>query len=211
MSLMICNLLYILVSLVLTGMQRYDLLDTKAPVASAFASIGQPWAVYLITIAAVAGLTSVMMVMMLGQTRIFLGMSKDGLLPRKLFGQLHPKFKTPFRSTVFIGVIIAIVAALTPIDKVSEMCSMGTLLAFSMVCIAVWILRVREPNLDRPYKTPYLPVVASLGVIANLALMSQVRIGTWYAFIIWGVLGILVYFLYSRKHSKLHPGNEDKE
>ena len=80
-----------------------------------------------------------------------------------------------------------------------------------MVCIAVWILRVREPNLDRPYKTPYLPVVASLGVIANLALMSQVRIGTWYAFIIWGVLGILVYFLYSRKHSKLHPGNEDKE
>lgn len=210
MSLMICTLLYILVSLVLTGMQRYDLLDTKAPVASAFASIGQPWAVYLITIAAVAGLTSVMMVMMLGQTRIFLGMSKDGLLPKKLFGQLHPKFKTPFRSTVFVGVIIAIVAALTPIDKVSEMCSMGTLLAFSMVCIAVWILRVREPNLERPYRTPYLPVIATLGVLANLALMSQVRIGTWYAFIVWGILGILVYFLYSRKNSNLHPGNENK-
>lgn len=211
MSLMICTLLYILVSLVLTGMQRYDMLDTKAPVASAFASIGQPWAVYFITIAAVAGLTSVMMVMMLGQTRIFLGMSKDGLLPKKLFGQLHPKFKTPFRSTVFVGLIISIVAALTPIDKVSEMCSMGTLLAFSMVCIAVWILRVREPNLERPYRTPYLPVVATLGVLANITLMSQVRIGTWYAFIAWGILGILVYFLYSRKHSKLHPGNEDKE
>jgi APA family basic amino acid/polyamine antiporter len=208
MSLLICTVLYILVSLVLTGMVKYDTLDIKAPVASAFSSIGQPWAVYIITIAAVAGLTSVMMVMMLGQTRIFLGMAKDGLLPRNLFGSVHPKFKTPFKSTILVGAIISIIAAFTPIDKVSEMCSMGTLLAFSMVCLAVWILRVREPNLERPYRTPYLPVIATLGIAANILLMLQVRVGTWYTFIAWGVLGILVYFLYSRKRSNLHPGNE---
>jgi basic amino acid/polyamine antiporter, APA family len=210
MSLLICTLLYILVSLVLTGMVKYDALDLKAPVASAFSTIGQPWAVYIITIAAVAGLTSVMMVMMLGQTRIFLGMAKDGLLPRKLFGTLHPKFKTPYRSTMVVGGVISLVASFTPIDKVSEMCSMGTLLAFSMVCLAVWILRVKEPGLERPYRTPYLPVIASLGIISNLILMSQVRIGTWYAFIGWGLLGIVVYFVYSRKNSNLHPGNETK-
>jgi APA family basic amino acid/polyamine antiporter len=210
MSLLICTVLYILVSLVLTGMVKYDSLDLKAPVASAFSAIGQPWAVYIITIAAIAGLTSVMMVMMLGQTRIFLGMSKDGLLPKKMFGKLHPKFKTPYRSTILVGAIISIIAAFTPISTVSEMCSMGTLLAFSMVCLAVWLLRVREPNIERPYKTPYLPVVASLGIISNLVLMSQLRIGTWYAFIGWGILGILVYFLYSRKNSHLHPGNEEK-
>jgi APA family basic amino acid/polyamine antiporter len=152
-----------------------------------------------------------MMVMMLGQTRIFLGMAKDGLLPRKLFGKLHPKFKTPFRSTILVGAIIGLVAAFTPIDKVSQMCSMGTLLAFSMVCLAVWILRVKEPNIERPYKTPLLPVVASLGIISNIVLMTQLRIGTWYAFICWGVLGILVYFLYSRRNSNLHPGNEGRE
>ena len=208
MSLLICTVLYILVSLVLTGMVKYDTLDIKAPVASAFSSIGQPWAVYIITIAAVAGLTSVMMVMMLGQTRIFLGMAKDGLLPKNLFGSVHPKFKTPFKSTILVGAIVSLIAAFTPIDKVSEMCSMGTLLAFSMVCLAVWILRVREPNLERPYRTPYLPVIATLGIASNLLLMSQVRIGTWYTFIGWGILGILVYFLYSRKKSNLHPGNE---
>jgi APA family basic amino acid/polyamine antiporter len=208
MSLLICTVLYILVSLVLTGMVKYDTLDTKAPVASAFSSIGQPWAVYIITIAAVAGLISVMMVMMLGQTRIFLGMAKDGLLPKQLFASIHPQFKTPFKSTILVGAIISIIAALTPIDKVSEMCSMGTLLAFSMVCLAVWILRVREPHLERPYKTPYLPIIATLGIAANILLMLQVRKGTWYTFIAWGILGILVYFLYSRKRSNLHPGNE---
>lgn len=209
-SLLICTALYILVSLVLTGMIKYDQLDLKAPVASAFSGAGLTWAVYFITIAAVAGLTSVMLVMMLGQTRIFLGMAKDGLLPRNVFGYVHPKFKTPHRSTMLVGAIIAVVAALTPIDKVSEMCSMGTLLAFAMVCAAVWVLRVKEPDLERPYKTPALPVVALLGIGFNLFLMSRVRIGTWYTFICWGILGILVYFLYSRRRSNLHPGNEDK-
>lgn len=203
-SLVICTVLYILVSLVLTGMVKYDQLDLRAPVASAFSGVGVKWAVYLIVIAATAGLTSVMLVMMLGQTRIFLGMAKDGLLPKGIFGTIHPKFKTPYRSTILVGAIISIVAAVTPINTVSEMCSMGTLLAFSMVCLAVWILRFREPDIERPYKTPLLNLVAPLGIGFNLFLMYFVRKETWIAFLCWGALGILVYFLYSRKSSNLN-------
>lgn len=203
-SLIICTILYILVSLVLTGMVRYDSLDLKAPVAQAFADQGLTWAVYIITIAAIAGLTSVMLVMMLGQTRIFLGMAKDGLLPKNLFAAIHPTFKTPWKSTILVGIIVAIVAALTPIDKVSELCSSGTLLAFAMICGAVWLLRVREPNLERPYKTPALPVIATLGILANLYLMYNLRTDTKISFVIWCTLGLIVYFVYSRKNSNLN-------
>jgi len=203
-SLLICTFLYIVVSLVLTGMIRYDQLDLRAPVASAFSAVGLTWAVYLVTIAAVAGLTSVMLVMMLGQTRIFLGMANDGLLPRNLFGAIHPRFKTPWRSTILVGLIISVVAALTPIDKVSEMCSMGTLLAFGMICIAVWVLRVKQPNLERPYKVPMLPVVAILGAGFNLFLMTRTRHDTQVFFLIWSALGFVVYFLYSRNRSNLN-------
>lgn len=203
-SLVICTVLYILVSLVLTGMVKYNTIDLRAPVAYAFEGVGMKWAVYLVVIAATAGLTSVMLVMMLGQTRIFLGMAKDGLLPKGIFGAIHPKFKTPYKSTILVGLIVSIVAALTPINTVSEMCSMGTLLAFAMVCAAVWILRVKQPHLERPFKTPMLPVVAVLGIGFNLFLMAHVRIHTWYFFLIWGALGILVYFLYSRRKSNLN-------
>ncbi len=203
-SLVICTVLYIAVSLVLTGMVPYNELDLKAPVASAFSGAGINWATYLITIAATAGLMSVMLVMMLGQTRIFLGMAKDGLLPKKLFGALHPKFKTPYKSTILVGFIVSLVAALTPIDRVSEMCSMGTLLAFSMVCIAVLVLRVKQPDLERPYKTPWVYVIAPMGALFNFFLMTQVRENTWYAFLIWGTIGIIVYFLYSRRKSNLN-------
>jgi APA family basic amino acid/polyamine antiporter len=202
-SLVICTILYILVSLVLTGMVPFDQLDKSAPVASAFSENGITWAVFIITLAATAGLTSVMLVMMLGQTRIFLGMAKDGLLPN-FFKTLHPTFKTPHKSTFLVGGIISIVAALTPINKVSEMCSMGTLLAFAMVCVAVMILRVKKPELERPYKTPAVYLVGTLGVAFNLFLMYFVRKETWIAFIIWGIIGISVYFLYSRKKSNLN-------
>jgi len=164
----------------------------------------------LITIAAVAGLVSVMMVMMLGQTRVFLGMAKDGLLPG-IFGEIHHKFKTPFKSTLLIGLIISIVASLTPIDKVSEMCSMGTLLAFAMIALAVWVLRVKQPHLDRPFKVPFLPVIAVLGVSFNVFLMCFVRKETWVAFLIWSSIGIIVYFMYSRKHSKLNDWEREQE
>jgi APA family basic amino acid/polyamine antiporter len=202
-SLIICTVLYILVSLVLTGMVPYDQLDKSAPVASAFSENGITWAVFIITLAATAGLTSVMLVMMLGQTRIFLGMAKDGLLPN-FFKTLHPTFKTPHKSTILVGGIISIVAALTPINKVSEMCSMGTLLAFAMVCVAVMILRVKKPELERPYKTPAVYLVGTLGVAFNLFLMYFVRKETWIAFIVWGIIGITVYFLYSKRKSNLN-------
>jgi APA family basic amino acid/polyamine antiporter len=201
-SLVVCTVLYILVSLVLTGMVKYDVLDKAAPVASAFSEKGLTWAVFIITLAATAGLTSVMLVMMLGQTRIFLGMAKDGLLP-KFFRTLHPSFKTPHKSTILVGAIISVVAALTPINKVSEMCSMGTLLAFAMVCVAVMILRKKKPELERPYRAPAVYVVGSLGVGFNIFLMCFVRPETWVAFLVWGTLGIIVYFLYSKRNSNL--------
>jgi APA family basic amino acid/polyamine antiporter len=160
--------------------------------------------VYIIVIAATAGLISVMLVMMLGQTRIFLGMAKDGLLPKNMFGFIHPKFKTPSRSTILVGAIISIVAAITPINSVSEMCSMGTLLAFSMISIAVVVLRVRQPSLERPFKTPAIFIVGPLGAAFNIGLMYFVRPETWVAFICWSTLGVIVYFLYSRKNSNLN-------
>lgn len=202
-SLIICTVLYILVSLVLTGMVKYDQLDKAAPVASAFSGIGINWAVFIITIAATAGLTSVMLVMMLGQTRIFLGMAKDGLLPA-FFKNLHPNFKTPHKSTILVGAIISLVGALTPIDKVSQMCSMGTLLAFAMVCVAVMILRYKKPELERPYRTPAVYLVGCLGVAFNIFLMCFVRAETWLAFIGWGIIGIAVYFVYSKRNSNLN-------
>ena len=206
-SLVVCTILYILVSLVLTGMVRYDTLDMKAPVAAAFADVGLPWAVFIITIAAVAGLTSVMLVMMLGQSRIFLGMAKDGLLP-KFFKAIHPTFKTPWKSTILIGLIVSIVSAVTPIDKVSEMCSMGTLLAFAMISGAVLLLRYQQPNIERPYKAPAIWFVAPMGVFFNLFLMTQVQAVTFKAFLIWSTIGIIVYFVYSRGRSNLNNTQE---
>ncbi len=202
-SLVVCTVLYILVSLVLTGMVKYDTLDLKAPVAAAFADVGLPWAVFIITIAAVAGLTSVMLVMMLGQTRIFLGMAKDGLLPA-FFKTIHPEFKTPWKSTILVGFIVSVVSALTPIDKVSEMCSMGTLLAFAMISGAVLLLRYQQPDIERPYKAPLIWFVAPMGVFFNLYLMTQTQAATWKAFLIWSTLGIIVYFIYSRGKSNLN-------
>ncbi len=201
-SLIICTILYILVSLVLTGMVKYDKLDITAPVASAFSERGIGWATFIITLAATAGLTSVMLVMMLGQTRIFLGMAKDGLLPG-FFKTIHHEYKTPHKSTMLVGLIVSLVAAFTPIDKVSEMCSMGTLLAFAMVCVAVMMLRYKKPELERPYRTPAVYLVGCLGVAFNLFLMAFVRKETWTAFLIWGSIGIVVYFLYSKRNSNL--------
>jgi basic amino acid/polyamine antiporter, APA family len=206
-SLIVCTVLYILVSLVLTGMVKYDTLDMKAPVAAAFADVGLPWAVFIITIAAVAGLTSVMLVMMLGQSRIFLGMAKDGLLPN-FFKTIHPTFKTPWKSTILIGLIVSIVSALTPIDKVSEMCSMGTLLAFAMISGAVLLLRYQQPNIERPYKAPLIWFVAPMGVCFNIFLMTKAQAVTWKAFLIWSAIGVIVYFVYSKSRSNLENNND---
>ncbi|TAE90703.1 MAG: amino acid permease, partial [Runella slithyformis] len=174
-SLLICTVLYIAVSLVLTGMINYkDIVGDalKAPVAAAFEKAGMPWAVFIITAAATTGLISVMLVMMLGQTRVFLGMAKDGLLP-EFFKSIHADFKTPYKSTILVGFVVSLVAAFTPITVLGDMTSFGTLFAFAMVCGAVWILRSREPNLERGFRVPALPVIATLGICTNLFLIYK--------------------------------------
>jgi basic amino acid/polyamine antiporter, APA family len=205
-SLAVCTVLYILVSLVLTGMLNYKDITgdaLKAPVAFAFDSVGQPWAVFIITTAATVGLVSVMLVMMLGQTRVFLGMAKDGLLPG-FFRQIHPNFQTPWKSTILVGLVVSLVASFTPIGVLSDMTSFGTLFAFAMVCLAVLILRMREPNRDRPFKTPLLVLVAPLGIITNVALMSLLDSKAQQFALVWMAIGLGVYFIYSRNKSKLN-------
>lgn len=203
-SLIICTALYILVSLTLTGMIKFTTIDLGAPVASAFSGIGLTWASLLITIAAVVGLVSVMLVMLLSQTRIFLNMAKDGLLPRGLFASIHPRYKTPWKSTILLGAIASIVAGVTPIDKATKMTSIGTLLAFAMICAAVLVLRKKEPNLPRPYRVKYLPAVAFLGFGFNLLLMFSLDKATWMRLLVWSVIGIIIYFVYSAKNSNLN-------
>lgn len=203
-SLIICTILYILVSLTLTGMVKYSNLDLGAPVASAFSTVGLQWASLLITIAAVIGLISVMLVMLLSQTRIFLNMGNDGLLPKKLFAAIHPRFKTPWKSTILLGAISSVIAAVTPIEKATKMTSIGTLFAFAMICIAVWVLRRKQPQLHRPYKVKYLPLVAGLGFVFNILLMFSLDSSTWMRFLVWSIIGISIYFFYSARHSNLN-------
>jgi APA family basic amino acid/polyamine antiporter len=204
-SLLICTALYIVVALVLTGMMNYKEFtgeDLKAPVAAAFQKNGIDWAMYIITAAATAGLISVMLVMMLGQTRIFLGMAKDGLLP-EFFKAIHNTFKTPYKSTLLVGLVVSLVAAFAPLTVLGDMTSFGTLFAFAMVCGAVWLLRVKEPNVERPFKVPALPLIASLGVIVNLFLIFNLDKRSQLLATGWMALGVIVYFLYSKKNSNL--------
>jgi len=205
-SLLICTVLYIAVSLVLTGMINYKDITgdaLKAPVAFAFDKAGQPWAVFIITAAATAGLLSVMLVMMLGQTRVFLGMAKDGLLP-KFFAEVHPTLKTPWKSTILVGAVVSIVAGFTPISLLGDMTSFGTLFAFTMVCLAVWILRFRDPNRDRPFKVSGLNIIAPLGIVVNTFLILNLGRTAQLFAMAWLLFGLVVYFLYSRPRSLLN-------
>lgn len=212
-SLIVCTILYILVSLVLTGMMKYTDFNPlgkypdaiKAPVAYAFDVAGQPWAGYIITIAATIGLVSVLMVMIMGQSRIFLGMSKDGLIPAT-FSKVDPESGVPRKNLLILGVIIAIIAALTPIDDLAHMTSFGTLFAFTMVCVAVWILRVKEPALKRTFRVPALPLIALLGISINVYLIWNLSAEAKTYSAVWLLIGVIVYFLYSRRNSKLQNG-----
>lgn len=200
-SLVICTTLYVLVSLVLTGMVKYTDLDIVAPVASAFIDNGLNFSAWIISIAAVAGLTSVLLVNILAQSRLFFAMAKDGLLPKSIFGTLHAVYKTPFRGTLLTGIAIAFVAALVPIEMIAKFVNIGTLFAFVMVCIAVFVMRFKQPDAPRPFRVPYLPVIASLGIFFNLALMLSLEWQNWVRLFAWLALGLVVYFLYGRKHS----------
>lgn len=212
-SLLICTLLYILVSLVLTGMMHYSDFNPlgkypdaiKAPVAYAFDIAGQAWAGYIITIAATVGLISVLMVMIMGQSRIFLGMSKDGLIP-KTFSKVNAETGVPRKNLMILGGVISVVAAFTPINDLAHMTSFGTLFAFTMVCVAVWVLRVKQPNLQRNFRVPALPVIATLGILINIYLIINLSIEAQTYSAIWLLFGFVIYFLYSRKNSKLQNG-----
>ncbi len=200
-SLIVCTVLYIAVALVLTGMVNYKDIDITAPIAAAFGAVGLKYAVFIISVAAIAGLTSVTIVMLLGQSRIFYAISKDGLLPKKTFGEVHPKFHTPWKSNLLIGAIVSIIAAFTPIDSISKMVNIGTLLAFVIVCIAVWVMRKKEPNRYRPFKTPAIGFVATMGIIFNLGMMLTLEWQNWARLIGWLAIGLIIYFSYGRKHS----------
>jgi APA family basic amino acid/polyamine antiporter len=202
-SLIVCTILYILVALVLTGMVNYKDIDITAPIAAAFGSQGLNYAVFIISIAAIAGLTSVLIVMLLGQSRVFYAISKDGLLPKKTFGELHPIHRTPYKANILIGFIVSLVSAFTPIDSISKMVNIGTLLAFVMVCIAVWVMRKKEPTRHRPFRTPAIWLVAPLGVIFNLGMMLTLEWQNWARLVGWLAIGLLIYFMYGKNHSVL--------
>ncbi|MFN0187436.1 MAG: amino acid permease [Bacteroidia bacterium] len=204
-SLVVCTILYILVGLVMTGIVPYLQLNNPAPIAVAIDATGDglAWLRPIIKIGALAGLSSVILVMLMGQPRIFFSMSKDGLLP-KSFGKVHPKYKTPYITTILTGAVAMLVAGIFPIGLLGELVSIGTLLAFVIVCGGVLVLRYKQPNINRPFKTPFFPLVPILGILSSLALMYFLPLDTWIRLIVWMVLGVIIYFGYSRKHSKVN-------
>jgi len=202
-SLAVCTILYIAVAGVLTGMVRWQQINIEAPVARAFLDRGLTTASHIITLGALAGLTSVMLVMLLGQTRVLYSMANDGLLPKKFFAAVHPKFRTPWKNTILVGLLAAIVGSLTPIEDIGRMVNIGTLLAFVIVSLSVMVLRYTNPNQARPFRTPWVPLVPILGVISNGYMMYKLGWVNWARLIIWLFIGLVVYFTYSVKHSKV--------
>jgi len=202
-SLVICTILYILVAGVLTGMVRWQDVNIEAPIAEAFLDRGLTVASHVITLGALAGLTSVMLVMLLGQTRVLYSMANDGLLPKGFFAAVHPKYRTPYKNTVLVGLLAAIVGSVTPIDDIGKMVNIGTLLAFVMVCIAVMILRSTNPSQPRPFRTPWVPVVPILGILFNGYMMYKLGWINWARLIVWLIFGLVIYFTYSRYHSRV--------
>jgi APA family basic amino acid/polyamine antiporter len=203
LSLVICTVLYIGVAAVLTGMVPWQQVNIEAPIARAFADRGLAWASNIITLGALAGLTSVMLVMLLGQTRVLYAMANDGLLPRKPFAEVHPRFRTPFKNTFLVGTLAGVVGALTPIDDIGKMVNIGTLLAFVIVCISILVLRRTDPAKARPFRTPWVPVVPFLGVLFNGYMMVKLGWMNWTRLIVWLIIGLFVYFFYGRKHSRV--------
>ncbi|MEW6211709.1 MAG: amino acid permease [Acidobacteriota bacterium] len=200
-SLLICTVLYVLVVVVLTGMVKYDKIDTGAGVSEAFKTVGIPWAQIIIAAAGVAGITSVLLVMMLSAPRVFLAMARDGLLPPSFFADVHPRFRTPWKSTMLVGAFVAVGAGLLPIDALLEMTNIGTLFAFTVVCTAVLIMRKTNPEAERPFRCPMVPLIPVLGIIMCLVLMFSLPWANWIRLIGWLAIGLVIYFLYSRHHS----------
>ncbi|WP_411143983.1 amino acid permease [Streptomyces sp. x-80] len=201
-SLAICTLLYVAVSIVVTGMVKYTELTTDAPLADAFKAVGHPFYAGVISFGAAVGLTSVCMILLLGQSRVFFAMSRDGLLPQ-FFSRVHPRFGTPYRSTVALGLVVAVVAGFTSINELAELVNIGTLFAFVVVAIGVVLLRRSRPDLPRAFRTPLVPLIPAASVLASLWLMLNLPAETWLRFAVWMVLGFGIYFVYGRAHSRL--------
>ena len=203
-SLIICTVLYVLMSAVLTGIKKYTIYaGDAAAVATAFAS--KPWAQALVSAGALAGTTSVLLVFQLGQPRIFMAMARDGLLPQ-YFAKIHPRFRTPHVTTIWTGVVVGVVAMVTNIGELADLTNIGTLFAFILVCLGVNVLRRVNPERPRPFRVPFVPIFPIVGVFMCLALMLSLPVMTWIRFVVWLGIGLVIYFLYSVRHSKLQRG-----
>jgi APA family basic amino acid/polyamine antiporter len=200
-SLVICTVLYIAVAAVLTGMLPYQRISVEAPVAEAFQELGLTWARAIISAGAIAGITSVLLVLMLSQPRIWLAMARDGLVPRAFFGAVHPRFRTPWKATILTGVFVGAMAGFVPLRILAELVNIGTLLAFVMVCSAVLIMRRTNPEANRPFRAPLVPLVPILGILFCLLLMFSLPTENWLRLLVWLVIGFGVYFGYGRHHS----------
>jgi APA family basic amino acid/polyamine antiporter len=200
-SLLICTVLYIAVVAVLTGMVPYTQIDPDAGVSSAFRAAGLAWAEVIISIAGVAGITSVLLVMMLSGPRVFLAMARDGLVPKEFFGTVHPKFRTPWKSTILIGVFVSCLAGFLPLGALLHLTNIGTLFAFVIVCLAVLIMRKMHPEAERPFRCPAVPLVPILGIVSCLMLMFSLPADNWWRLAVWLIVGLLIYFFYGRHHS----------
>jgi len=203
-SLIICTVLYIAVSAVLTGMVRYDQIDINAPVSAAFKQVGLPWAQLLISIGALTGITSVLLVMMLSQPRVMLAMARDGLLPRSFFAAIHERFRTPYKATILTCCFVALAAGLLPLPLLADLVNIGTLLAFVIVCAAVLIMRRTNPNAERPFRVWGAPLTPILGIAICLLLMFSLPAENWLRLFVWLALGFAIYFGYGRRHSVMH-------
>jgi APA family basic amino acid/polyamine antiporter len=201
-SLIICTILYILVAGTLTGLVKYTTLNVPDPIAIGIDSTGIRWGSFLVKVGAICGLSSTMIVMLLGQSRVFFSMSRDGLLP-KWASKVHPKFRTPYLSSIFVGIFVAFFASVIPIGVLGELVSIGTLLAFVIVCAGVWVLRRRDPGMVRPFKTPWVPFVPIMGIVVSLIMMVFLPLDTWIRLIVWLIIGLALYFLYGRSHSRV--------
>lgn len=202
-SLVLCTVLYIAVAAVLTGMVRYNQINIDAPVSDAFRQVGLPWAELLVSIGAVAGITSVLLVMMLSQPRIFLAMARDGLLPTGFFGAVHKRFRTPWKATILTGLFVATMGAFLPLRILAELVNIGTLLAFVIVCAAVLIMRRTHPEVKRPFRAPLGSIAPILGIAFCLVLMFSLPVENWYRLAIWLVIGLVIYFSYGIRHSHI--------